>query len=59
MQPAHVQEDGEEEAGQEGQVQDTARHVHGDQGEDGGGGDDDGGGGDGGGNFPPNFCSYS
>ena len=35
VQPAYVQEDGEEEAGQEGEVQDTARHVHGDQGGDG------------------------
>ena len=35
VQPPHVQEDGEEEAGQEGQVQDTARHLHGDQGGDG------------------------
>ena len=32
MQPAHVQEDGEEEDRQEGQVQDTAGHLHGDQG---------------------------
>ena len=33
MQPPHVQEDGEEEARQERKVQDTARHVHGDQGD--------------------------
>ena len=35
VQPSHVQEDGEEEAGQEGEVQDAARHIHGDQGGDG------------------------
>ena len=35
VQPPHVQEDGEEKAGQEGEVQDTARHLHGDQGGDG------------------------
>ena len=29
VQPPHVQEDGEEKAGQEGEVQDTARHLHG------------------------------
>ena len=35
VQPSHVQEDGEEEAGQEGEVQDAACHIHGDQGGDG------------------------